>query len=371
MSLGVLSPGLARADDGVLNPDGNKNSATGANTATGEVVISENARAHFRAGVNLLQDPDGARYDEAYQQFVIAYEDSPSWKILSNLGLAAMKLERDGEAIEAFETYMKEAADQLSADEKAQITRDLETLHASAVSVSIRTNPGGARLIDERTTTRGVMINEYQLPPSGELVLKLRSGRHKLTTRLTGHEDVIWEVQLTPGAAQAHTFTLTPLATTAVPSTETNAASQEKGSATPSDGGTSNGMNGLRIGSYIAFGVGAVGLGLGTVFALDSKKAHNRVNELCVNDPETDCRVDPGSPEEKEVNEKNDQAGSSQTMAIVGLAVGGVAIATGVTLFVLSMKNGKSTAQMQHDRDTHRYLAPLLGFNQVGLSGRF
>jgi hypothetical protein len=32
-----------------------------------EVVISDDARAHFSAGVNLLQDPDGARYEEAYR----------------------------------------------------------------------------------------------------------------------------------------------------------------------------------------------------------------------------------------------------------------------------------------------------------------
>lgn len=61
-----------------------------------EVQITERARALFRAGVTLLQDPDGARYEEAYQQFKAAYAESPSWKILGNLGYTAMKLERTG-----------------------------------------------------------------------------------------------------------------------------------------------------------------------------------------------------------------------------------------------------------------------------------
>src|ERR1043165_9599064 len=54
--------------------------------------ITEEARAHFSAGVSFLQDPDGARYDDVYREFKAAYAVSPSWKILGNLGIAAMKL---------------------------------------------------------------------------------------------------------------------------------------------------------------------------------------------------------------------------------------------------------------------------------------
>ena len=68
-----------------------------------DVPISDEARAHFTTGVNLLQDPDGARYEEAYREFKEAYAESPSWKILGNLGICAMKLERDSEAISAFD----------------------------------------------------------------------------------------------------------------------------------------------------------------------------------------------------------------------------------------------------------------------------
>src|SRR5678815_3697575 len=59
-----------------------------------DAEISPQARAHFRAGVNFLDDPDGARYGEAYREFKAAYALSPSWKIIGNIGLTAMKLER-------------------------------------------------------------------------------------------------------------------------------------------------------------------------------------------------------------------------------------------------------------------------------------
>src|SRR6478735_11807780 len=58
-----------------------------------EVQPSAEARQQFQLGVSLLQDPDGARYEDAFKAFYRAYELSPSWKILGNIGLSAMKLE--------------------------------------------------------------------------------------------------------------------------------------------------------------------------------------------------------------------------------------------------------------------------------------
>src|SRR5690348_16782755 len=91
-----------------------------ATPAFAEVQITEAARQHFKAGVNFMQDPDGARYEEAYREFTAAYAASPSWKILGNLGIAAMKLERDGEAIDAMEKYLMEGGKELPTDERDQ-----------------------------------------------------------------------------------------------------------------------------------------------------------------------------------------------------------------------------------------------------------
>src|SRR5579859_5544266 len=92
-----------------------------------DAPITDEARTHFAAGVNLLRDPDGARYEEAYREFKAAYAASPSYKILGNLGLCAMKLERDGEAIDAYSNYLARASD-LDPSEAKQVTTDLQTL---------------------------------------------------------------------------------------------------------------------------------------------------------------------------------------------------------------------------------------------------
>ena len=76
-----------------------------------DVPISDTAKRQFEVGVAFLDDPEGARYEDAYRAFKAAHADSPSPKILGNVGLCAMKLERDAEAIDAYGRYLKEVQD--------------------------------------------------------------------------------------------------------------------------------------------------------------------------------------------------------------------------------------------------------------------
>jgi hypothetical protein len=173
-----------------------------------DVVITDKARAHFRAGVNMLQDPDGARYAEAYREFKAAYADSPSWKILGNLGIAAMKLERDGEAIEAFRKYLEEGGSQIEAGERTQVQRDLETLEAGVVWVTVSTLPPGARLTDTRTPLAGrPTVNRYTTA-SEPVKIGLHPGSHSMVAELDGYEPLEWTFEGDPGSMFEHTFEL-------------------------------------------------------------------------------------------------------------------------------------------------------------------
>lgn len=50
------------------------------------VTVTDNARKHFQSGLAYLEEPTGARYEDAYLEFHTAYADSPSYKILNNIG---------------------------------------------------------------------------------------------------------------------------------------------------------------------------------------------------------------------------------------------------------------------------------------------
>lgn len=176
--------------------------------AFADVQITEAARQHFKAGVNFMQDPDGARYEEAYREFTAAYAASPSWKILGNLGIAAMKLERDGEAIDAMERYLNEGGKELPADEREQFERDLSTLKASVVRVTLTSVPPGAVVTDERIPVQGATVTNRYTLESGQLQLGIRTGHHRMVARLEGYQDAVWEFDASPGADQTHAFEL-------------------------------------------------------------------------------------------------------------------------------------------------------------------
>lgn len=168
-------------------------------------------RQTFSAGVRLLQDPDGARYDDALPLFRKAYELTRSWKVLGNLGLCYMKLERYGEAIATYEQYLTEGKGDIEPDERTQVTADLRTMQAQKVTLRLRlTGASSAQLRDERRRPSGnVLVNGYAVAESTTLVIA--PGEHAFTASVAGKQRA-WSIKLEPGSDVAHTFAfdLTP-----------------------------------------------------------------------------------------------------------------------------------------------------------------
>ena len=323
-----------------------------------DVVISDEARAHFSAGVNLLQDPDGARYEEAYREFKAAYAKSPSWKILGNLGISAMKLERDSEAIAAFKQYLAEGGKRVDADERAQFQRDLSTLESGVAQLVLQTDPPGAIIEDERCPATGQVIrNSYTA--DGAIQVGVRPGRHRFTARLAGRIDAVWEVELSPRQQASYTFTLPePVATAPVVS------SPVAPSPSPSvvDTGGAKNSTGMRTGAYVALGVGVVGLGVGTIFGLRAKSKYGEANDITDDNCTGSGPCELPAPLFDQREGLGNDGDRAKTLSLVGFALGGVGLATGVTLFVLSNKKEAAAAAR---------VEPYVGVGQLGLRGGF
>jgi hypothetical protein len=174
-------------------------------TTAQPVAISDRARELFRTGVDFMQDPDGARYEEAYHAFEAAYVESPSWKILGNLGITAMKLERDGKAIEALESYLKEGGSHLDSGEIEQVQRDLRILKTGVTYLTISLNKPGAHLIDQRSPFTGSPIKNRYTELAQELRIGVHAGRHQVTVELEGFETLTWKFEA-KGEDLAHVF---------------------------------------------------------------------------------------------------------------------------------------------------------------------
>src|SRR6187402_2082632 len=97
-------------------------SPTSASTPTAEELAT--AKMHFANGVELLQ-ASPPNYQDAFRQFQLAYQKTHgSWKVMGNLGLCALKLERDGEALSYYQGYLKDGGDQIDPDERSHIERE-------------------------------------------------------------------------------------------------------------------------------------------------------------------------------------------------------------------------------------------------------
>jgi hypothetical protein len=209
----ALSGSLARADETGTTPAPPAEApSTPAPPATGtpqqtSPPVSEQAKRHFEAGVALLQDPEGEKVEEAYRQFKAAYDISGSPKVLGNMGLCAMRLERDGEAIDAYSRYLREVPD-IDPEERAQIVRDLQTLTVGVTRVKIEVNVPGAMVIDERIPVRGDRVTNAYGPVDKAIEIGIRPGHHVFTVKLAGYEDAIWELEAYAGAKEQHAFAL-------------------------------------------------------------------------------------------------------------------------------------------------------------------
>ena len=177
--------------------------------ASDKVVITSKAREHFKAGVAYVDDPNGPKYEEAYREFRIAHADSPTYRILTNIGLCALNLERDSEAIEAYEEYLAHAtAEDIPKNKRAIMERDVATMKASLVRVTVTTPVTNISLADERVPSKGnVVINRYEVK-DGKVALGIHPGHHRITATAEGYDSQTWEFDADSATTHAHAFEL-------------------------------------------------------------------------------------------------------------------------------------------------------------------
>jgi hypothetical protein len=141
------------------------------------------------------------------------------------------------------------------------------------------------------------------------------------------------------------------------------------------DAPTSGGSSGTKIAAFSAFGVGAVGIGLGTVFILKSSAKRSQADDICK------TGVGGCPPDRKnDILQLDSDASSAQTIAIVGFAVGGASIVTGVLLLALgggSSSGGgpkaaaSNTTGAKSAASADPHVEPWVGLGMAGISGRF
>ncbi|WP_146649360.1 tetratricopeptide repeat protein [Labilithrix luteola] len=272
------------------------------------------ARRQFEAGVSLLDDPDGAKYEEAHHAFKKAYELSRSPKVLGNIGFCAMHLERDGEAIDAYSAYLREVPE-IEDRERAQIQRDLVTLTSTVgrLRVVVKSTGNAFSLLDRRTQTRGDAIENAYAFEGTETTIRLRSGRHTFKVKGPEGESIPFDVTVEPGSMVSHDFTFAP---PTQPRPDSSSASVV-------------GKSPSLAGPVILGVAGLAAIGTGVVTGL---MARSKTSEIERNCPSDLC------PSTYDLASERSSAKTFGTVADVSLIGGGVLLAGAAIWYVLLPK---------------------------------
>jgi hypothetical protein len=290
-----------------------------------EEKISEEAKLYFKNGVELIQQSP-PNYQDAYYQFKLAHEKSGSWKVLGNLGLCALKLERDGEALQAYADYLKGGGKQIDPEERKAMERDSLLISGNTSVVNLTSDVGEATVLDARAGS-SVPPQTYKLT-GGSLSLRLRAGTHAVTASAPDGKQLRWDINVTPGQTLEHRFEFTAVAAPApspapapapvvvpppgpAPATPPPAEEPKKGS-------------GLRTVGFVALGVGGAAVIGGVITGLMAKSAESSATKQCKE------KVCPTAAESD-----FDSASSLATVTNVLLIGGGVVAAAGVTLVLV------------------------------------
>ena len=304
---------------------------------------------------------EAGHYEQAVDSFTRAEQLVHAPPHLLFLARSQAKL---GRLVAAHENYLKIIHETLPAkapkaflDAQSSADQELEKVDARLPSVTIAV---------QGTPTTGVGVQMDGAELSAAMIgipLPVDPGQHVFKASATGAESAPVTLTLAEGAKETVMLTLRPTASAPVAA----AAQTTTSGGSPADNSSSSNGAGLRVASYVSFGVGAVGLGLGTYYLLKSSSTRNSANSLydsCLTQGGTGQCDDPVA--KAQITSKDSDADSQRTLGAGALVVGGVGIATGVTLLVLDASHRRSTASA-----TKPHVTPVFGFRSVGLLGTF
>jgi tetratricopeptide (TPR) repeat protein len=273
------------------------------------------AREHFKAGLAFMEDPAGQQFEQAHRQFKKAYDLSGSVNALQNLAVCAYKLERYGEAISYYQTFLPKQ-DKLSQADRTRFEKDLLTMKQSVAYVVLTSKRKPGSVIDTRSATQGSVTNVYKLRDK-PLRLGVHPGQHSfVVTAEKGGEDS-WKIAIDEGQTLKHHFGF-----------EAPARDEGLGTGVWVSGG-------VGVAAVVA-GVALVIVGAGKSSAADDKFAEHQAAKGKKNSPPAHFLA-----ELKQAAEDLEQAATTLTTAgAVVLGVGGAAVGAAVVMALMSGDDG-------------------------------
>lgn len=296
------------------------------------------ARTFATDGLNAFS---AGQYDKAIDLFTRAEAlvHAPPHQLY--IARASVKI---GKLVHAKELYVKMTREELApgapkafTDAQAAAVTELAEIEPLIPKLTIAVTGGGA-------VSAKVTMDDVEVPPA--LIgapQPVDPGAHVLRATASGWKPAEVTLSLAEKASESATLTVDQPAPVEV------AAPAPK----------VEGPSGLRKAApFVAFGVGAVGLAVGTVFLFVNRGDRDDADALCANGR---CP----SSRRGEIEDLDDSADRAKTFSMIGYGVGAAGVIAGAVLLVLnrsSSSEGKTTGVT---------VTPWMTASSGGLAGRF
>jgi hypothetical protein len=292
----------------------------------------DEARAHFKQGVQLVRE--GA-YEAALVELKRAYELSPDYRVLFNIGQTALQLNEYMEAIEAFEAYLEQGGSRIEPERREAVEQNLVELQKRVAALTITVDADGAKIsIDGRQVGTS--------PLEGKITVNV--GRHQVSATASDGATVSQEVEVAGGDARTVRLEL-PRAARASTAQESSDVAGGTGAAKPAR------SRAKRVGIGLLAAGGALGAGA-VVTGFLAKSAHDQ-HQSELDEPLGDAGA---------IKSASDDMKTYALTTDVLAFTGGAMLVTGLVLVLVSKTRERPAEPKLSVSVTHRSLT---------LSGRF
>jgi len=311
LSVAPVTPALAQA------ARGEPSSAGGS---------QEEAMRRFQRAVALYDEGD---YAASLIEFNKAYELAPSYKLLYKIGQVSYKLKDYAGALRAFERYLKEGADKIAPERRAEVLEEINVLRSQTGQIDVVTNVFGATVAIDDVVVGTTPLEEPVL---------VSVGKRKISVTAPGRMPVTRVVDVGGQESKKVAIDLPAL----VGETRTVVADR------PSK---------MTTWSWVGLGAsGVLGIGAAVTGVMANKAADDLTAMTYV-----------GSTPDAAIK---DQQSRVKSRALATDILAGAAMVTLTTTLVWTFARPDPVAEA--DKSSSRMsLRPAVGFNSVGLAGEF
>jgi hypothetical protein len=264
---------------------------------------AEEASRHFHHGVELSEDGD---WRAALIEFERAYTIAPNFRVLYDIGQCRFQLHDYPGALSALQRYLTEGGDLVPPERRTAVETDVASLKGRVAFVHPVTRQAGVKIkIDDAVIGETPLVSPWPVSV----------GRHKIAASKPGFVESVRDVDMAGEETADVPFDLEPV---------TPAIERVAPLAAPPASPAAPARSRSIVPAVVAFGVSAVGVGVGTIFGVMALQNKHDLDGACAHDS---C---PGSSKPLFDDAQRNALWSSVGF---GTAIAGAAVGAGYLIF--------------------------------------